>query len=81
MQHQRADEAAIFMPHLPDVTGLTHITCMIVHARCAALVRGPWAASPRRDEKPGKDALFVRPGAFRLRHTSQQAVIRADTAG
>jgi len=32
--------AAIFIPRLQEVTGLTHITCMIVHRRCAALVRG-----------------------------------------
>jgi hypothetical protein len=37
------------MPRLPDVTGLTHITTMIVHERCAALVRGLARGSELRE--------------------------------
>ncbi|WP_368576761.1 hypothetical protein [Paraburkholderia phenoliruptrix] len=32
---------AMIMPHLPDVTGLTHSMGMIVHRRCLALVHAP----------------------------------------
>jgi len=50
--------------------------------RFGARRRGRLAeASPPLRKRLGKAALFIRPGVRRMRHTSQQAVIRADNTG